>query len=175
MNLKTHSPLNPAHAAARVFALLLATVGFGAMWQCDSQYQQEVLAHRERERESLVSVVAAPHDEDDADPAHPAGTQMLSDDSAAPVSQTQVTLRDVSHVRDWTLPAGIVPGEYRVVDSRGAVDLVRITPADVIDQGSIAGREAREMYLFDTPDRRVYFIRVASPDAISNGNEPARR
>lgn len=171
MNIETRGITHPAHAAARVFLLLIATVGFGAMWQSDSQYQQEALAHRERERER-ESLVA---ETDDADPAHPAGSQMLSDDSDAPVSQTQITLRDVSHVRDWTLPAGIVPGEYRVVDSRGAVDLVRITSADVGYQGSVAEREAREMYLFDEPERRVYFIRVASTDAISGRDEQTQR
>ena len=139
------------------------------MWQCDSQYQQEALAHRERERESLVAAA------DDADPAHPAGSQMLSDDSAAPVSQTQITLRNVSHVGDWVLPVGIAPGEYRVVDSRGTADWVRITAADVIDQGPIEGRETREMYLLDEPERRVYFIRVARPDTISSRDGQAQQ
>ena len=189
MNSETHTIANKAHAAARVCLLFLTTVSFGALWDRDSQFQQEVLARREQGRESLVAAA------DDADPAHPAGSQMLSDDSAAPASQTQiareiglppvelpsnanrleafptknsVVVRDVSHVGGWALPLGIVPGDYRVVDSRGAVDLVRISPADVIDQGSIAGREAREMYLFDDSERRVYFIRVASKDAISS-------
>lgn len=169
MSVETDSNLHPIHAAARVCVLLLATVGFGAMWQGDSQYQQEALAHRERERESLVAAA------DDADPAHPAGSQMLSDDSAAPVSQTQVALRNVSHAGNWTLPAGIVAGEYRVVDSRGAVDRIRITRADLNEQGSVAEREAREIYLFDEPERRVYFIRMTSVDAISSRDGQTQR
>lgn len=158
MNTETPTtPLN-AQAGARILLLFLATVLFGSAWESDARHQEKVIAQR-RGNPSSRTIVRQ------TEPGQRSSQHL--DQTLAPPSGGQVEVRGVGQTREWPLPVGLAAGYYRVVDSFGAVEVVQVTRADLHQRGVVEGRPARDMYLVDESERRIYYIRLQSPQRIS--------
>ena len=83
------------------------------------------------------------------------------------MSRGQVEVRGVGQTREWPLPVGMTSGEYRVVDSLGAVEMIQVTRSELRQRGIAEGRDARDMYLIDEPTRRIYFVRINQSERIT--------
>ena len=71
------------------------------------------------------------------------------------------------------LPAGITPGEYRVVGSRGEMFPLELTSEEIAYHGLASGGAARDLYEVEQEHCRWYFIRVErSGSATVAAEEP---
>lgn len=160
--ITTHVPEHMARkagAAARVVLLMMAVVFFAILWDSDSPQARETwlarraaLRHRAAAISPTVSVRAEPAP--NARPSRPvAAIQTVS-------SRVEESLTAAD--QHWTLPAGIAPGTYRVVDSTGRISLLTVPAASVSESGS-----APEIYTVEQGALRIYYIRIQPVDVIA--------
>jgi hypothetical protein len=141
--------VDSADAAARVGVLFVAVAIFAAMWESDTP----------------------PANRDDNWLARRAGTSQTvsrSDDVSASTSDEstglghstsafQTVSAHTTSAQPFPIPAGIVPGDYRVVDSLGMVTTLNVT-AEMVS--SHRGQNTRDQYVIEDADRSIYFIRI---------------
>lgn len=92
--------------------------------------------------------------------------------------------RDVTevagHEEHWTvancpipLPAGIVPGTYRVIDDQGRVARLTVVAEDMATQSSSQTQVETEFFMINAPQSRWYFVRLkTAPLAARTGAAP---
>jgi hypothetical protein len=141
-------------------ALALVTWAFAAIWSSDQQTQAAyVLARRDAAR-ALSTSEAVSH----APSQHPSQRGGPDDSTLARLERCRTGLVGM------TLPTGIAPGPYRVVDSRGRSELI-VVPAPGSSEREALPLCSRPhpLYLHDDADgTRRYFIRLDDPlDRIS--------
>lgn len=146
-----------ADAAARVGVLLVAVALFAAMWESDSTSPPSSEEHWLARRAGISNSVADARDESSKTAEQSRG-QVESDSVFKPASMS------TEQNRSYPMPAGIAPGEYRVVDSFGMADILRISPEMVSLHNS---HEVKSQYVIEIGDRTVYFIRIQSCSAVA--------
>lgn len=162
--ITTHVPehlARKAGAAARVVLLMMAVVFFAILWDSDSPQARETwlarraaLRHRAAAISPTVSVSVRAEPAPNARPSSPAAAiQTVS-------SRVEESLTAAD--QHWTLPAGIAPGTYRVVDSTGRISLLTVPAASISESGS-----APEMYTVEQGALRIYYIRIQPVDVIA--------
>lgn len=154
-----------ADAAARVGVLFVAVALFAAMWESDSPSTQANNDHWLARRADTSNV--------DTVPNKPAESVSQSPTRR----EVQKVLEPVSHQamisEPYPMPVGIVPGEYRVVDSRGMTETLNVTAEMVAMQKS---DETRDHFIIGNGDRKIFFIRIRNEHATANGHiRSARR
>jgi hypothetical protein len=144
-----------ADAAARVGVLFVAVGIFAAMWESDSPTTNDDsnwLARRARP----AQVVARAGE--DSTSAH--GSQSShagrSNGLRAASMQSISSMRSIS-APQYPMPAGIVPGNYRVVDSLGKVQPLQVT-AEMAS--GTDPQHPLDQYILEDGDRTIYFIRI---------------
>jgi anti-sigma factor RsiW len=148
-----------ADAAARVGVLFVAVAMFAAMWESDSppsNTEDNWLARRAGASNSVA-------DRDDK-PMHAveqSGTRSSVMPMFEPVS------RHSAPARPYPMPAGIAPGEYRVVDSLGMTDTLHVTAEMVSLYDS---QNTSDQYLIENGDRKIFFIRIQGTTAIAGAH-----
>ena len=138
-----------ADAAARVGVLFVAVGIFAAMWESDSpttKHDSNWLARRARS----TQIVARAGDD---------STSVHEQQSSQPGDSNRLSAVSMQSINapQYPIPAGIVPGKYRVVDSFGKVQTLQVTvemasatdPQNPIDQ-----------YILEDGERTIYFIRI---------------
>ncbi|MDA1162004.1 MAG: hypothetical protein O3B13_02770 [Planctomycetota bacterium] len=160
-----------ADSAARVGVLFLAVAMFAAMWESDASSKQDDnwLAARAR-----TKFVVAQSDEN-------ASLEIVSQTGEVQKNKpnTSDTFGEVSIRRvsgsPYPLPVGIVPGEYRVVDSRGSVETLHITQEIASVTGNIESLGLGQYVIADA-ERTIYFIRIRGGNLTARTiAEPVRR
>lgn len=149
-----------ADAAARVGVLFVAVAMFAAMWESDSPPTSNSDDHW-LARRAGVSTSVADRDDEQSD---------LVERSQARTERASVfepASLQTANVQPYPIPAGIVPGEYRVVDSLGMMDTLRITAEMVSHRDS---HKASDQYIIENGDRKIYFIRIQGTTAIASNN-----
>lgn len=164
MNTESPNLIQQANAAARVILLILTSVGFAAIWESDVRHQDKVLAERRAKQQSRTFAGRTEPQEH--------SRQHLTR-ALTPPSVREVSVGGVGQTREWPLPAGIALGTYRVVDNSGAVEMLQVTSEVLRKQGIAAGKEARDMYLLDESDRRIYFIRLNKVNRVAMSSTKA--
>lgn len=142
--------------AARV-ALLLAFTGFFAVaWDSDQKAEAKILAAKNR---SSVEPVLA--------------EKLSRQIAASPVSHG-LDILSTSDFSNCTLPEGIVPGAYRVVDGKGAVAWVTIPARKQLPelQSEVVGEsKSLDFFSSQTTGGRWYFIRVEAAPVVASPQE----
>lgn len=146
-----------ADAAARVGVLFVAVAMFAAMWESDSPPSSSSDDHWLARRAGVSNPVADRGDEQ---------LELLERSQARTerASAFEPASLQTANVQPYPMPAGIVPGEYRVVDSLGMTDTLRITTEMVSHQDS---HKASDQYTIENGDRKIYFIRIQGTTAIA--------
>ncbi len=162
-DLKTNL-VQSADAAARVGVLFVAVAMFAAMWESDSPptdaSNDHWLAHRAANSASI--------DEGDAQstpPAPSATVEEVTRQKSTPASRTDSLHSENS--RSYPMPVGIAAGDYRVVDSFGRTDTLHVSVETVPNHVS---QNARDQYIFEDGDRKIFFIRIHSQSATARMN-----
>ncbi|MGZ0171440.1 MAG: hypothetical protein ACKVHE_17990 [Planctomycetales bacterium] len=146
-----------ADAAARVGVLFFAVAMFAAMWESDSPPSSSSDDHWLARRAGASASVAARDDKSSPAVQH-SGSRTSVRSTFESVSQHSAT------ARPYPMPAGIAPGEYRVVDSFGMTDTLHVTAETVLHRGS---QNASDQYVIENGDRKIYFIRIQGNAAIA--------
>jgi len=146
-----------ADAAAQVGVLFLAVAMFAAMWESDSPPTDASNDHWLARRGGVSASVAARDDK----PTH-AIEHSSTGSSVMPMFEP--VSRQSSTARPYPMPAGITPGEYRVVDSLGMTDTLLVTVEMVSLHDS---QKASDQYIIENGDRKIYFIRFQGPTTIA--------
>lgn len=153
-----------ADAAARVGVLFVAVAMFAAMWESDSPptdaSNDHWLARRAASSTSIAEAV-------DASPGSAGSVSAENVTSKMPMPVFRPVSFRGGNSRTYPMPAGICPGEYRVVDSFGMTDTLHVTAETVsIHESGIA----RDQYIIEDGDRKIFFIRIhgKSPTARMN-------
>lgn len=138
-----------ADAAARVGVLFVAVGIFAAMWESDSPPAKDDgnwLARRARSTQVVVGAA------EDSTRVH----RLQSSRTGYSDVLHGVSMQTVN-IQQYPMPAGIVPGDYRVVDSLGQVQTLHVPSetASIIDS-----RNPLDQYILEDGDRTIYFIRI---------------
>lgn len=150
-----------ADAAARVGVLFVAVALFAAMWESDSPPTRQTdhwLARRAGisgtvTRTDHRTIVPAPR-RDSIQVDKPASRQTVSRQTVStPIGDAHVT----EAAWPYPLPAGIVPGQYRVVDSFGEVSTLHVS--DGMVSSNHMTPDCHQLIVEDG-HRTVYFIRL---------------
>jgi len=145
-------------ASARVGVLLIAVVMFAAMWESDLQPTSSSDDHWLTERAGVTSSIA-----------HADNGQLETTDRsqshAGRASVLKLAGIQIATTQAYPMPAGIDPGEYRVVDSLGMMDTLRVTAEMVSLHRS---HKASDQYIIENGDRKIYFIRIQSTPSIAS-------
>lgn len=128
--------------------LILVMAVFIALWESDGKHHREVAAREAAKRQQIVAKRSP-------------NIPLANGGQVAAVVERKAVPKDIP------LPLGITPGEYRVVSSQGTVDSHTVTLPEIRRQGMKPGREARDFYLLDNVESRVYFIRVDSKTKVA--------
>ncbi len=132
----------PQGGTTQIGLLFLVMIIFIGLWESDGRHHRAVAAREMKKQQMFAS-------------SKPTLAVRL-------VKQEQVSL-----FKNVKLPAGIVPGEYRLVSSNGGVENRWVTFSDIRLQNMMPGRESRDFYLLDDADQRIYFIRVTGREKIA--------
>jgi hypothetical protein len=146
-----------ADAAARVGVLFVAVAMFAAMWESDSPPSASSDDHWLARRAGASNSVAA-RDHKSIHAVEHSATRTSVMPMFEPMSLHFET------ARPYPMPAGIAPGEYRVVDSFGMTDTLHVTTEMVSLHDS---HKANEQYIIEDGDRKIYFIRIQGNAAIA--------
>ena len=146
--------VDSVNAASRVGALLLSVVVFAAMWESDSpaESQEHWLVSRVS-REQIDTAAEPPQSYDRQTELNSLLTMSMSGSQLSMVSAVNAAGTSTS------LPSGIAPGRYRVVDSDGAVESIFVSEAMT---GTAGSTQPRDFYTLRLDTRTRYFIRVKS-------------
>jgi len=158
-DLKTNL-VQSADAAARVGVLFVAVAMFAAMWESDSPPTSTSDDHWLARRAGVSNPVATL---DDEQPELVDRSQARTERASA----FEPASLQTANVQPYPMPAGIVPGEYRVVDSLGMTDTLRIIPKMASHQDS---HKASDQYIIENGDRKIYFIRIRNVTAIAGSH-----
>jgi hypothetical protein len=158
-----------ADAAARVGVLCIAVAMFAAMWESDSQPIEASNDNWLTRRAGISTSVAAVGDESPRS-ADSATVEEVSSNESMPVFRS-VALHG-GNSRPYPMPTGIAPGEYRVVDSFGMTDTLRVTTEMVSIRDS---HETRDQYIIEDGDRKIFFIRIHGESATAQINLSSTR
>ncbi|NQV25212.1 MAG: hypothetical protein HQ518_12685 [Rhodopirellula sp.] len=148
-------------AAARVGALFVAVALFAAMWESDSPAtasHDNWLARRAGSPATVVEV----HVESSGS-ADSAVAEGVTSNESKPVFGS-VSLQS-GNSQPYPMPAGIARGEYRVVDSFGMTDTLRVTTEMVSIHDS---HKTRDQYIVEDGDRKIFFIRIRRERATAH-------
>jgi hypothetical protein len=152
--------VHSADAAARVGVLVLAVAMFAAMWESDSPPSSSSDDHWLAKRAGVSNSVSNLADGQlkgvDRSQAHADGATAFKPASLH-LASSQL----------YPMPAGIVPGQYRVVDSLGMTDTLCVTAEMVSLHDS---HQASDQYIIENGDRKIYFIRIQGTTAIAGAN-----
>jgi hypothetical protein len=154
-----------ADAAARVGVLFVAVALFAAMWESDSAPTEASDGHWLARRAGVLTIDAA-------------GDESAKSDSQAQSQRgARQTFEPVSHqsmiAQPYPMPVGIVPGDYRVVDTFGMSETLSVTDEMVSMQKS---DETRDHFIIENGDRKIFFIRIRTENATASGHfGPVRR
>jgi len=158
-DLKTNL-VQSADAAARVGVLFVAVAMFAAMWESDSPPTSNGDDHWLARRAGVSNPVVTLDDEQpevvDRSQARTEGGSVFEPASL-----------QTAHVQPYPMPAGITPGDYRVVDSFGMTDTLRITAEMVSHQDS---HKSGDQYIIENGNRKIYFIRIRRTTAIAGSH-----
>ena len=150
-----------ADAAARVGVLIVAVAMFAAMWESDTPTtgsDDNGLAYRAGTSHTLTRI------DESTSVRNRAASQIDSKATFQTVAaQTIIT-------QSFPVPAGIVSGDYHVVDSLGMVATLNVTPDMVSNQRS---HNARNHYTIVDADRTIYFIRIHGRNTIADSRTGA--
>jgi hypothetical protein len=149
-----------ADGAARVGVLFVAVAMFAAMWESDSPPASNNDGHW-LARRAGVSTSVADHDDEQPELAD------QSESRGPRVSVFEPASLQIATAQPYPMPAGIVPGEYRVVDSLGLTDTLHITAEMVSLHDS---NNASDQYIIEDGDRKIYFIRIQGTTAIAGAH-----
>lgn len=149
-----------ADAAARVGVLFVAVAMFAAMWESDSPPTPSSDDHWLARRAGVSNSVAPL---DDKRPELVNQTQAHTERALA----FEPASLQTAHVQPYPMPAGIAPGEYRVVDSLGMTDTLRVTAEMVSHHDS---QKANDQYIIENVDRKIYFIRIQRTSSVAGAN-----
>lgn len=153
-----------ADAAARVGALFVAVAMFAAMWESDSPPTDASDEHwLARRAASSTSIAKA----SDASPGSAGSISVEDVTTRKPMPALQSVSLPSGNSRTYPMPAGICPGEYRVVDSFGMTDTLQVTAETVSINESDNGRD---QYIVEDGDRKIFFIRIQSERANARMN-----
>lgn len=134
----------PQGNSTSIGLLFLVMALFIALWESDGRHHQAVAAREARQHQMFVQTKP------------PASVRLV----------TQVASHE-SQFQNIQFPAGIVPGEYRLVSSNGHTASRWITFSDIRLQHMMPGRESRDFYLLDDAEQRIYFIRVTGREKVA--------
>lgn len=170
--ITTHVPEHMARkagAAARVVLLMMAVVFFAILWDSDSPQARDTwLARRAALRHRAAAISPTVSVSVRAEPAPSVGAQSVPEvrrsrsTTAIQTVSSRVEESLTAADQHWTLPAGIAPGTYRVVDSTGRISLLTVPAASVSEAGP-----APEMYTVEQGALRIYYIRLQAVDVIA--------
>lgn len=160
-----------ADAAARTGVLFVAVALFAAMWESDSpptRQSDHWLARRAGisgtvTKTELNTVAPAPrHDS-------------IRVEKTVSRQASPVLTRDagaIAATRPFPLPAGIVPGHYRVVDSLGEVSTLHVSD-EMVSSSHMASN--RNQLIVEDGHRTIYFIRLRRPATAHAGRSIGRQ
>jgi len=138
-----------ADAAARVGVLFVAVAIFAAMWESDTppaKRDDNWLARRAGASQTI---------------SRSDGESTTTSDGSAGLRHSTSVFQTVSthttSAQPFPIPAGIVPGDYRVVDSLGMVTTLSVT-AEMVSSHRL--QTTRDQYVIEDADRTIYFIRL---------------
>lgn len=139
----SHTTEQPQGGTTQIGLLILVMIIFIGLWESDGRHHREVAARESHKRQMIAQ-----------------------SKPAIPVRLVKQSVTE-SQFKNVKLPAGIVPGEYRLVSSNGVVENRWITFSDIRLQNKMPGRETRDFYLLDEPEQRIYFIRVTGREKLA--------
>lgn len=158
-DLKTNL-VQSVDAAARVGVLFVAVAMFAAMWESDlpstSSSDNHWLARRAGVTSSIANAAGGQIETTDRSQSH-----------AGRASVLKLARMQIATAQAYPMPAGITPGEYRVVDSLGMMDTLRVTAEMVSLRRS---HKASDQYIIENSDRKIYFIRIQGTPSIASAN-----
>lgn len=145
-------------AAARVGVLFVAVAMFAAMWESDLPSTSSRDNHWLARRAGITIV--------NADGGQIATTDR-SPSHAGRASVLKLSAMQIATAHAYPIPAGIAPGEYRVIDSLGMLDTLRVTAEMVSLHRS---HKASDQYIIENNDRKIYFIRIQGTQSITSAH-----
>jgi hypothetical protein len=160
-DLKTNL-VQSADAAARVGVLFVAVTIFATMWESDSP-PSSTSDHWLVQRAGASNSVAVREDVQ----LEPADQSEARADLASTFKPASM---HIATVQAYPMPVGITPGEYRVVDSLGMTDTLRVTAEMVSLHDS---HNASDQYIIENGDRKIYFIRIQGNATIAGDRRGA--
>jgi|GEM_PF-2703186 len=134
----------PQGSSTSIGLLFLVMALFIALWESDGRHHQAVAARDADQQQMFAHSQPAP-----------------------PVRLVKQATAAETQFKNIKFPAGIVPGEYRLVSSHGDTASRWITFSDIRRQNMMPGRESRDFYLLDDAEQRIYFIRVTGRDKVA--------
>lgn len=153
-----------ADAAARVGVLFVAVAMFAAMWESDSPPTDASDDHWLARRAATSRSIAEAGDASTESAGSVTATKVTS---KKPMPEFQPASLHSGNSRSYPMPAGICPGEYRVVDSLGMTDTLQVTAETVSIHESDKGRD---QYIIEDGDRKIFFIRIQSESSTARMN-----
>jgi hypothetical protein len=179
------------NAGARVGALVLAVVAFAGIWENDAQHRDDQIAQRNRvssplgfvnvdRNQSHTSIVATKtvgrtilsvgqvtdRIVRPTRKSRPDRPLVLRDASSTAETEDDVSLNASSVWSNLTLPESIAAGSYRIVDTRGRVDFIRLGTGPSVGPN---------MYSVQSAGITTYFIRIEEPIIEAAVASPTRR
>jgi len=150
-----------ASGLMRVVVLMLATTTFAAVWNSDQQTQYDfILARKAAAQQDERALLAEQPDQTPQQEMSAASQLLVSTEATAAPRQHRLPPGTpvVARVEiDFSLPAGIAPGRYHVVDQSGRQQQI------YVPQVSDSFAE-QDIYVLTLQDgRRRYFIRITDP------------
>ncbi|MDG2358385.1 MAG: hypothetical protein P8M20_01905 [Planctomycetaceae bacterium] len=158
-DLKTNL-VQSVDAAARVGVLFVAVAMFAAMWESDLPSTSSSDNHCLARRTGVISSIA------NADDGQIETTDR-SQSHAGRASVFKLAEMQIGTAQAYPIPAGIAAGEYRVVDSLGMMDTLRVTAEMVSLHRS---HKASDQYIIENSDRKIYFIRIQGTPSIASAH-----
>ncbi len=151
-----------ADAAARVGVLFVAVAMFAAIWESDSPPTDTSNDHWLARRAAGSTSIA---DVNDQSPGSSGSVTVEDVTGKQPMSRLQPVSLYSGNSRAYPMPAGMCPGEYRVVDSFGMTDMLQVTAETVPTHESDKGSD---QYIIEDGDRKIFFIRIHGNGATAD-------
>ncbi len=162
MSTRTSQMVESVNAASRLGALMLSVLIFAAMWESDSSAkpQEHGLASRLSGSQISSQSESVSHTSQQSNVSAELNTLLTTSLIDSRVSMVGLMGNVTS---SGSLPTGIVPGRYRVVDSDGTVDSLFAARNDGRGRNTRFSLETLHAAARKTELR--YFIRIESPAA----------